>query len=150
MHIMRQPTVWLWPRPKDKTLLLWNKKLPQRKLPLKRWVKTLIVKDKIMRRSSWIRSTKQSAPFRFSVPDLAQRKMRCSIRLIILKTAQSISDAQSRIEDCDIAEEMMNFTKANLMSQVAAAMLAQQIQSRTRCLRCLTVCRKQMRFDGFE
>ena len=36
-----------------------------------------------------------------------------------------LSDAQSRIEDCDIAEEMMNFTKANLMSQVAAAMLAQ-------------------------
>lgn len=52
MHIMRQPTVWLWPRPKDKILLLWNKKLPQRKLPLKRWVKILIVKDKIMRRSS--------------------------------------------------------------------------------------------------
>lgn len=35
------------------------------------------------------------------------------------------SDAQSIIEDCDIAEEMMNFTKTNLMSQVAAAMLAQ-------------------------
>lgn len=52
--------------------------------------------------------------------DLAQRKMRCSIRLIILKnSAINLSDAQSRIEDCDIAEEMMNFTKANLMSQVA-------------------------------
>ena len=40
-------------------------------------------------------------------------------------SAINLSDAQSRIEDCDIAEEMMNFTKANLMSQVAAAMLAQ-------------------------
>ena len=29
-----------------------DKKLPQRRLPLKRWVKILIVKDKIMRRSS--------------------------------------------------------------------------------------------------
>ena len=28
-------------------------------------------------------------------------------------SAINLSDAQSRIEDCDIAEEMMNFTKAN-------------------------------------
>lgn len=37
----------------------------------------------------------------------------------------NLSDARSRIEDCDMAEEMMSFTKASLMSQVAAAMLAQ-------------------------
>ena len=82
MHIMRQPTVWLWPRPKDTVSL-------------------------------------QRAGL-----GATQNALQHTINYLE-NSAINLSDAQSRIEDCDIAEEMMNFTKANLMSQVAAAMLAQ-------------------------
>jgi len=39
--------------------------------------------------------------------------------------AENLSAAESRIRDADMAQEMMEYTKASIMSQVAAAMLAQ-------------------------
>lgn len=39
--------------------------------------------------------------------------------------AENIQAAESRIRDVDMAKEMMNFTKANILNQAATAMLAQ-------------------------
>jgi flagellin len=41
---------------------------------------------------------------------------------------ENITDAESRIRDTDVAEEMMRFTKNNIMNQAAQAMLAQANQ----------------------
>jgi len=41
---------------------------------------------------------------------------------------ENIQDAESRIRDTDVAEEMMKFTKNNIMNQAAQAMLAQSNQ----------------------
>ena len=41
---------------------------------------------------------------------------------------ENITDAESRIRDTDVAEEMMKFTKNNIMNQAAQAMLAQSNQ----------------------
>jgi len=41
---------------------------------------------------------------------------------------ENITDAESRIRDTDVAEEMMKFTKNNIMNQAAQAMLAQANQ----------------------
>ncbi len=43
-------------------------------------------------------------------------------------TAENLSAAESRIRDVDMAEEMMEFTKTNNLSQAATAMLAQANQ----------------------
>ena len=43
-------------------------------------------------------------------------------------TAENLSAAESRIRDVDMAEEMMEFTKNNILSQAATAMLAQANQ----------------------
>lgn len=43
-------------------------------------------------------------------------------------TAENLSEAESRIRDVDMAEEMMEFTKSNILSQAATAMLAQANQ----------------------
>lgn len=40
-------------------------------------------------------------------------------------TEENLSEANSRIRDVDMAEEMMNFTKSNILSQAATSMLAQ-------------------------
>ena len=40
-------------------------------------------------------------------------------------TAENLQAAESRIRDCDIAKEMTNYTKNNILSQAATAMLAQ-------------------------
>ncbi|MCM0598378.1 flagellin N-terminal helical domain-containing protein [Periweissella fabalis] len=40
-------------------------------------------------------------------------------------TATNLSDANSRIRDVDMAQEMMNFTKTNILSQASTSMLAQ-------------------------
>ena len=40
-------------------------------------------------------------------------------------TNENLSDANSRIRDVDMAEEMMTFTKSNILSQDATSMLAQ-------------------------
>jgi len=43
-------------------------------------------------------------------------------------TSENLTAAESRIRDVDMAKEMMNFTKANILSQAATAMLAQANQ----------------------
>lgn len=43
-------------------------------------------------------------------------------------TKENLSEANSRIVDVDMAEEMMSFTKSNILSQAATAMLAQANQ----------------------
>lgn len=43
-------------------------------------------------------------------------------------TAENLSEAESRIRDVDMAEEMMEFTKNNILSQAATSMLAQANQ----------------------
>lgn len=43
-------------------------------------------------------------------------------------TAENLTEAESRIRDVDMAQEMMNFTKNNILSQAATSMLAQANQ----------------------
>lgn len=43
-------------------------------------------------------------------------------------TRENLSEANSRIRDVDMAEEMMDFTKSNILSQASTAMLAQANQ----------------------
>jgi flagellin len=43
-------------------------------------------------------------------------------------TAENLTEAESRIRDVDMAEEMMDFTKNNILSQAATSMLAQANQ----------------------
>lgn len=42
--------------------------------------------------------------------------------------AENLTDAESRIRDTDMAKEMMNYTKFNILFQAAQAMLAQAMQ----------------------
>ena len=42
--------------------------------------------------------------------------------------AENLTDAESRIRDCDMASEMIKYTKANILFQAAQAMLAQAMQ----------------------
>jgi flagellin len=39
--------------------------------------------------------------------------------------AENLQAAESRIRDLDMAKEMTNFTKSNILAQAATAMLAQ-------------------------
>jgi len=39
--------------------------------------------------------------------------------------AENLQASESRIRDVDMAQEMMNFTKNNILNQAATAMLAQ-------------------------
>ncbi|AQS54187.1 Flagellin [Jeotgalibaca dankookensis] len=43
-------------------------------------------------------------------------------------TKENLSEANSRIRDVDMAQEMMDFTKSNILSQAATSMLAQANQ----------------------
>ena len=43
-------------------------------------------------------------------------------------TSENLSEAESRIRDVDMAQEMMEFTKSNILSQAATSMLAQANQ----------------------
>ncbi|MEG2916137.1 MAG: flagellin, partial [Oscillospiraceae bacterium] len=43
-------------------------------------------------------------------------------------TSENLTAAESRIRDVDMAKEMMDFTKNNILSQAAQAMLAQANQ----------------------
>lgn len=43
-------------------------------------------------------------------------------------SSQNLTDANSRIEDVDMAKEMMNFTKNNILNQAAQSMLSQANQ----------------------
>lgn len=44
-------------------------------------------------------------------------------------SAENLQAAESRIRDVDMAKEMMNFTKTNILTQAAQAMLAQANQA---------------------
>lgn len=46
----------------------------------------------------------------------------------ISTTSENLSEANSRIRDVDMAEEMMEFTKSNILAQASTAMLAQANQ----------------------
>lgn len=50
---------------------------------------------------------------------------------------ENLSAAESRIRDTDMAAEMMNFTRANILSQAGTAMLAQANQSNSGVLQLL-------------
>lgn len=50
---------------------------------------------------------------------------------------ENITAAESRIRDTDMAEEMVNYTRANLLSQAGTAMLAQANQSNSGILQLL-------------
>jgi flagellin len=43
-------------------------------------------------------------------------------------TAENLTSAESRIRDVDMAKEMINFTKYNILAQAATSMLAQAQQ----------------------
>ena len=44
-------------------------------------------------------------------------------------TAKNMTSANSRIRDTDMAKEMMTYTKTNILTQAAQAMLAQANQN---------------------
>ena len=52
--------------------------------------------------------------------------------------AENLTDAESRIRDTDMAKEMMNYTKFNILFQAAQAMLAQAMQQPQSVLQLLT------------
>jgi len=52
-------------------------------------------------------------------------------------TAENLQAAESRIRDVDMASEMMNFTKTNILNQAATAMLAQANQQPQQVLQLL-------------
>ncbi len=52
-------------------------------------------------------------------------------------TAQNLTAAESRIRDVDMAKEMMDFTKNNILNQASQAMLAQANQSPSAVLQLL-------------
>ena len=57
----------------------------------------------------------------------AQNRMEYAIESITV-TAENLTSAESRIRDVDMASEMVNFTKNNILQQSAMAMLAQANQ----------------------
>lgn len=52
-------------------------------------------------------------------------------------TSENLSAAESRIRDVDMAKEMMNFTKNNILSQASTSMMAQANQMPQNVLRLL-------------
>lgn len=46
-----------------------------------------------------------------------------------VNTAENVTAAESRIRDADIAKEMMNFTKANILQQAAQYAMAMHMQT---------------------
>ncbi|MBR1445347.1 MAG: flagellin, partial [Firmicutes bacterium] len=53
-------------------------------------------------------------------------------------TSENLSAARSRIEDADMAKEMMNMTQTNVLSQAATSMLAQGNASTQNVLQLLS------------
>ena len=49
-------------------------------------------------------------------------------------TAENLQSSESRLRDTDMAEEMMRFSKENIIAQAGQAMLAQTNQSTERIL----------------
>lgn len=54
-----------------------------------------------------------------------------------MNTSENLQSAESRIRDADIAKEMMNFTKNNILMQASQAMLAQSNQQLNSVLQLL-------------
>ncbi|SHI59175.1 flagellin C-terminal helical region [Clostridium amylolyticum] len=52
-------------------------------------------------------------------------------------TSENLTAAESRIKDVDMAKEMMNFSKQNILSQAAQAMLTQANQQHQGVLQLL-------------
>jgi len=52
-------------------------------------------------------------------------------------TAENISAAESRIRDTDMAKEMMNYTKSQILTQASQSMLAQANQAPRNVLQLL-------------
>ena len=74
--------------------------------------------------------TAASRPSPLSVPDLGAAQNRLEHTIKSLNVAgENLQAAQSRIADVDMAQEMVKFTKANILSQAGTAMLAQANQS---------------------
>ena len=57
-----------------------------------------------------------------------QNRLEVTIQNIDM-TAENLQASESRIRDVDMAKEMMNFTKTNILTQAAQAMLAQANQA---------------------
>jgi flagellin len=57
-----------------------------------------------------------------------QNRLEYAVRNINV-SAENLTSAESRIRDVDMAKEMMNFTRANILSQAGTAMLAQANQA---------------------
>lgn len=55
----------------------------------------------------------------------------------VMNTSENLQSAESRIRDADIAKEMMNFTKNNILMQASQAMLAQSNQQLNSVLQLL-------------
>ncbi|MDF2849118.1 MAG: flagellin, partial [Oerskovia sp.] len=50
---------------------------------------------------------------------------------------ENLTSAESRIRDVDMAKEMMNYSRTNILSQAGTAMLAQANQSNAGVLQLL-------------
>ena len=68
------------------------------------------------------------SPTRASDLGAAQNRLEHTIKSLNV-AGENLSAAQSRIADVDMAQEMVKFTKANILSQAGTAMLAQANQS---------------------
>jgi flagellin len=66
----------------------------------------------------------------------AQNRFESAIRSLNV-SKENLSAAQSRIADTDMAEEMVKFTRSNILSQAGTAMLAQANQSTQGVLKLL-------------
>ena len=53
-----------------------------------------------------------------------QNRLESTVRNLSV-TAENLSAAESRIRDVDVAEEMMSFTRSQILQQAGTAMLAQ-------------------------
>ncbi|GAA4919985.1 flagellin [Nesterenkonia rhizosphaerae] len=65
-----------------------------------------------------------------------QNRMESAINSLNV-TRENLSAAESRIRDVDMASEMVNFTRSNILSQAGTAMLAQANQSTSGVLQLL-------------
>ena len=54
----------------------------------------------------------------------SQNRLESTVRNLSV-TAENLSAAESRIRDVDVAEEMMSFTRSQILQQAGTAMLAQ-------------------------
>ena len=57
----------------------------------------------------------------------------------LIHAAENLQTAESRIRDTDMAEEMVNYSKNNILAQAGQSMLAQANQSNQGVLTLLTV-----------